>query len=244
MAERVALITGGAKGIGRAVALDLAGPEWSVAVCYRKSAAAGATLVEAAEKKGARAMALPCDVSEPDAARDLVKRVEKDWRRIDALIHCAGPYHRVGLLEESVEGWRSMFDNNLHPLFYLSQAVAPGMIERKRGRIICFSMANAYQLIAQPQLTAHYIAKVGVLVLARSLARVLAPHGITVNAISPGFIDSGSAPKEELTGMAKRIPAGYVGDVKDAVGAVRFLLSEQARYVNGANIHLSGAWGI
>ena len=189
-------------------------------------------------------MALPCDVSEPGAARDLVKRVEKDWRRIDALIHCAGPYHRVGLLEESIEGWRSMFDNNLHPLFYLSQAVAPGMIARKWGRIVCFSMANADQLIAQPQLTAHYIAKVGVLVLARSLARVLAPHGITVNAISPGFIDSGSAPKEELTGMAKRIPAGYVGDVKDAVGAVRFLLSEQARYVNGANIHLSGAWGI
>jgi 3-oxoacyl-[acyl-carrier protein] reductase len=173
-----------------------------------------------------------------------VGRVEAEWKRIDALINCAGPYHRINLLEETVEGWHSMFDNNLHPVFYLSQAVIPGMIEHKWGRIICFSMANADQLIAQPQLTAHYIAKVGLLVLTRSLARVVAPHGITVNAISPGFIDSGSAPKEELNAMAKRIPAGYVGTLADAVSVVRFLLSDEARYINGANIHVSGAWGI
>jgi 3-oxoacyl-[acyl-carrier protein] reductase len=129
-------------------------------------------------------------------------------------------------------------------VFYLSRIVAAGMTERKWGRIVCFSMANADQLIAQPQLTAHYIAKVGILALARSLARVLAPHGITVNTISPGFVDSGSAPPEELAPMAKRIPAGYIGSVNDAVAAVRFLLSDEARYVNGANIHLSGAWGI
>jgi len=244
MSQKVALITGGAKGIGRAVALDLAGRGWSVAICYRKSAKEGAEVIDAVNKKGSKGIALQCDVSDPKPAQELVKRVEKEWGSVDALINCAGPYHRVNLLEESVEGWRSMFDNNLHPLFYLSQAVAPGMIERKWGRIVCFSMANADQLIAQPQLTAHYIAKTGLLVLARSLARVVAPHGITVNAISPGFIDSGSAPKEELAAMAKRIPAGYVGKLEDAVAVVRFLLSEEARYVNGANIHLSGAWGI
>jgi len=118
------------------------------------------------------------------------------------------------------------------------------MRQRQWGRIICFSMANADQMIAQPQLTAHYIAKVGLLVLARSLARLVARDGITVNAISPGFIDSGSAPKEEIEAMAKRIPAGYVGSVADAAAAVRFLLSDEARYLNGANLHLSGAWGI
>lgn len=244
MSDKVALITGGARGIGRAVALDLAERGWSVAVCYRKSAKEGAGVVEAAQKKGAKALALQCDVSDPQAAQEMVRRVEKDWGRIDALIHCAGPYHRVNLLEESVEGWLSMFDNNLHPLFYLSRALSPGMIERRWGRMVCFSMANADQLIAQPQLTAHYISKVGLLVLARSLARVLAPHNITVNAISPGFIDSGSAPKEELAAMAKRIPAGYIGGLEDAVSAVRFLLSEEARYITGSNIHLSGGWGI
>ena len=137
-----------------------------------------------------------------------------------------------------------MFDNNLHPVFYLSQAVLPIMTEQKWGRIVCFSMANAEQVIAQPQLTAHYISKVGLLILARSLARLVAAHGITVNCISPGFIDSGSAPKEELDKMAKLIPAGYVGNVADAVSAVRYLLSDEARYVNGANLQLSGAWGV
>ena len=118
------------------------------------------------------------------------------------------------------------------------------MKQRGWGRIISFSMANADQAVAQPQVTAHYIAKMGVLVLTRSLARLLAPHGITVNAISPGFIASGSAPEEELANMVKRIPAGYVGSTEDAVAAVRYLLSDEARYVNGANLHLSGGWGI
>jgi 3-oxoacyl-[acyl-carrier protein] reductase len=244
MSDRVALITGGAKGIGRAVALDLAGQGWNVAICYRTSAKEAAEVTDAVAKKGPKALAIQCDVSNPKAAAEMVERVEKEWGRVDALINSAGPYHRVDLMKETVEGWRSMFDNNLHPVFYLSQAVIPGMTERKWGRIVCFSMANADQLIAQPNLTAHYIAKVGLLVLARSLARVVAPHGITVNAISPGFIDTGSAPKEELAAMAKRIPAGYIGAVDDAVSVVRFLLSDEARYVNGTNIHLSGAWGI
>jgi 3-oxoacyl-[acyl-carrier protein] reductase len=150
----------------------------------------------------------------------------------------------VGVLDETIEGWREMFTNNLDPVFYLSKAVIPGMIERKWGRIVSFSMATADQLTAQPGITAHYIAKAGVLVLTRTLARTVAQHGITVNAISPGFIDSGGTPKDELDQMAKRIPAGYIGELSDAVNVVRFLLSDEARYVNGANIHLSGAWGL
>jgi len=244
MNDRVALISGGARGIGRAVALDLAARGWSVAICYRTSAEEARTVVDAVKARGAGGLALQCDVSDPKAAVEWVEHVNKEWGRVDALINGAGPYHRVLLLEETNEGWHSMFDNNLHPVFYLSKAVIPIMKERKWGRIICFSMANAEQLIAQPQLTAHYITKVGLLVLARSLARLVAPHGITVNAISPGFIDSGSAPKEELEAAAKRIPAGYVGSVEDAVAAVRFLLSDEARYINGANIQISGAWGL
>ena len=244
MSERVALITGGARGIGRAVALDLAQQGWSVALCYRTSEAPASEVVDAIREKKSKGLAIKCDVSDPKAAEALVKQVEGSWGRIDALINCAGPYHRVNLLEETLEGWHSMFDNNLHPVFYLGRAVAPGMIKRKGGRIVCFGMANADQLIAQPQLTAHYISKVGVLIVAKSLARLLAPHGITVNTISPGFVDSGSAPKEELTAMVNRIPAGYVGTLGDAVSVVRFLLSDDARYVNGANIHLSGGWGI
>jgi len=244
MADKVALITGGAKGIGRAVALSLAGQGWSVAICYRASHQPAQETMAAITDLGVRAMAEQCDVSRPEAAGRFAAKVERQWGRIDALINCAGPYHRVNLLEESAEGWLNMFDNNLHPVFYLSKAVTPGMKARSWGRIISFSMATADQLVAQPQLTAHYIAKAGVLVLTRSLARLLAASGITVNAISPGFVNSGSAPEPELAAMVKNIPAGRVGTVSDVVGVVNFLLSEQARYITGANIHVSGGWGI
>jgi 3-oxoacyl-[acyl-carrier protein] reductase len=244
MSDRVALITGGIRGIGRAAALALAERGWAVAACYRTSSADAASLEQEIKARKARALIVQADVSDPAQADGLVGRVEAEFGRVDALINCAGPYHRIHLLEESIEGWNSMFDNNLHPVFYLSRRVARGMKEREWGRIVNFSMANADQRIGQPQITAHYIAKVGVLILTRSLAKVLAPYGITVNAISPGFIETGSAPLEELSKAVKNIPAGYVGSPADAASAVCYLLSDEARYVNGTNIHLSGAWGV
>lgn len=244
MVDRVALITGGAKGIGRAVGIRLAEGGWAVAFCYRTSAEAAEETAHLIEQHGGRALPVRCDVADPTGCEALVERATREHRRIDALLNCAGPYRRVPLLEETVDGWRAMFDNNLHPVFYMSRLVAPQMVAQRWGRIINFSMANADQAVAQPQITAHYIAKAGVLILTRTLAKLLAPHGITVNAISPGFIASGSAPAEELAKMVKNIPAGRIGDLADAVSAVTFLLSEEASYVNGANLHLSGGWGV
>ncbi len=247
MERRVALITGGARGIGKAIAMQLARDGWAIAICYRTSQEAAQHTVQTIQDIQSTRdciFAMQCDVSDSNTAKALVEHVQGTWNRIDALINCAGPYHRVPLLEETVEGWNAMFQNNLHPVFYLSREIAEGMKERRWGRIINFSMANADQMIAQTHVTAHYIAKAGILILTRSLAKALAPYGITVNAISPGFIDSGSAPAEELSAMVKRIPAGYIGDVNDTVSAVKFLLSDEARYVNGTNIHVSGGWGI
>jgi 3-oxoacyl-[acyl-carrier protein] reductase len=242
--NHVALITGGARGIGRAVALALAGHRYRVAIAWRTSDQAAADTLAQIRAHGAEGLSIQADVSVPEQAAALVARVEQEWGRIDVLVNGAGPYHRVSLLEETVEGWQEMFDNNLHPVFYLSRAIAPGMKERRYGRIVSFSMANADQGVGQPHVTAHYIAKAGILMLTRSLARMLAPYGVTVNAVSPGFIDSGSAPAEELQKMVKTIPAGYLGTLDDAVQAVLYLLSDEARYVNGANIQLSGAWGV
>lgn len=244
MKSRVALVTGGARGIGRAIAVDLASDGWAVALCYRTSEEAAQETVMAARAKGAKVHAARCDVSDAEACERLLVDVRSRLGPIGALINCAGPYHRVPLLEETIAGWHEMFDHNLHPVFYLSRLAAPDMIERGWGRILSFSMANADQMVAQPHVTGHYIAKSALLILTRTLAKVLGPHGITVNAISPGFIDSGSAPAEELERMVKDIPAGYVGELTDVVVAARFLLSDEARYVNGGNLHLSGGWGV
>ncbi len=244
MTERVALITGGARGIGRGIALDLATQKWSVTICYRTSRQDAENTKREIVERGGKALAIQCDVSDPKASAALVRRVEQTWGQVDVLINGAGPYHRVNLLEETPEGWEEMLSNNLHPVFYLAKEVVPGMKARKYGRIISFSMANADQMVAQPQVTAHYIAKAGILILTRTLAKMLAPDGITVNAISPGFINSGSAPEEEIAGMAKKVPAGYIGEVSDTVSAVRYLLSDEARYTTGGNIHVSGGWGI
>ncbi len=244
MEQRVALITGGARGIGRAVAVALAERGWGVAASYHTSAEQAKSLEAELAALGKRAVVLRADVSDPASAEGLVRRAEAEFGRIDALINCAGSYHRIPLLQESSEGWCSMFNDNLHTVFYLCRAAAPGMIERKWGRIVNFSIAKADQLVGQPFITGHYIAKVGVLILTRSLAKILAPHGITVNSISPGFIESDGNPQQEFAQLTKNIPAGYVGSPQDVVSIICFLLSEEARYVNGTNIHLSGAWGI
>jgi 3-oxoacyl-[acyl-carrier protein] reductase len=242
--QKTALISGGAKGIGRQLGLRLGERGWAVALCYRKSRAEAEATASAIEAKGGRALAVHADVSTPEVCAALVQKV-LDWQgRIDAFIHCAGPYHRVDVLEETPAGWREMFAGNLDSFFYLARLVAPVMVKQKGGRIVAFSMANADRLMAQTQLTAHYLAKVGVLGLVRTLAKALAKHQITVNAVSPGFVDSGSVDAAELAGLVKTIPAGRIGSVDDAVNAVLYLLSDEAAYVTGTSLHVSGGWGM
>ena len=242
--ERVALITGGARGIGREIGLKLAARGWSVAIAYRSNADAAADTRGAIEARGSAALSVKADVAHADQCAALVDAVN-GWRgRIDALVHAAGPYHRVPILDESPDGWRALMASNLDSLFYLSRLVARGMIERRWGRIVAFGIANADRLQAQPRLTAYYLAKVGVVGLVRSLAKELAPHHVTVNAISPGFIDTGSMTPAERTARVAEIPAGYVGVPGDAAYAALYLISGEAAYVTGANIPVSGGWGI
>jgi 3-oxoacyl-[acyl-carrier protein] reductase len=239
-----ALVTGGARGIGRAIALDLGSKGSAVAIAYRTSEREAVEAVAEIVVRGGKAIAVRADVSEPDQVEALFDEVSRRLAAPDVLVHAAGPYHRRGVLEETPQGWRSMLANNLDSLFYCARLALPPMMAKKWGRIVAFSMANAERASAQPGVVAHSVAKIGVLSLVRALARTGAPHGVTVNAISPGFIASGSAPQEELDRMLKHIPAGHVGTLDDAVGATTYLLSDAARYVNGSNVILSGGWGL
>jgi 3-oxoacyl-[acyl-carrier protein] reductase len=244
MPERVALVTGATRGIARGIALDLARQGWAVAVSFKTSARAAEETRQAIEAAGARSLALQADLGEAAEARALVTRVEGVWGRLDAVVHGAGPYHDGPLLEETPERWRETFRQNLDPFLFLAQAAAPGMQARRWGRILGLGLATADRLAAQPNVTAYYLAKMSLLGLVRSLAKVLGPHGITVNAVSPGILETEGYPRPDLEALLQRIPAGHLGQVDDVVGAARFLLSEEAGYVTGANIHVSGGWGI
>jgi 3-oxoacyl-[acyl-carrier protein] reductase len=243
VSRRVALVTGGARGIGRGVALELARRGCDVALCYRTSrAAADATVLEL-EALGVRALAVQADVGQADAAQVLHDRVTAELGAPDVLVHAAGPYHRTALGDETPDGWRAMLAGNLDSLFYCARLAAPAMVARGWGRILAFGMANADRAVAFPSVAAHYVAKVGVLALVRSWARTLAPHGVTVNAISPGYIDTGSSPDETAAALP-RIPAGRLGTVDDVVAVAGFLLSDAAGYTTGANVIVSGGWGL
>ena len=244
MPGRVALVTGATRGIARAIALDLARQGWTVAVSYRTSARAAESTRAAIEAAGVPALALQADLGEAADAQALVARVESAWGRLDALVHGAGPYHDGPLLEETPERWRETFRQNLDPLLFLAQAAAPGMKARRWGRVLGLGLATADRLSAQPNVTAYYIAKAGLLVLVRSLAVVLGPHGITVNAVSPGILETPGYPRPDLDDLLRPIPAGHLGQLDDVVAAARFLLSDAAGYVTGTNIHVSGGWGL
>ena len=249
LAGKRVLVTGGTGGIGRAVVRAFAAEGAHVAFTYRTSIEAANTLAASLGSE-VRTLAVRYDLGEAGSIAGAVEQVESAWGGIDVLVTAAiqwsalGPFLQQPFDAAPEEAWLPLLRVNLEGHIRTVQHVLPGMRARRWGRIVTFAMANADQMVGQTEVTAHYAAKAAVLILTRSLARALASDGITVNAISPGFIASGSAPESELAGMAKRIPAGYIGEVRDAVSIACFLVSEEARYVNGSNIHVSGAWGV
>ena len=221
---RHALIVGASRGIGHALAHSLADAGWQVSTASRNPPDS---------QVGAWHRA---DVSDPTQAEALVRACEP----IDALVICVGDFHRARVTEESPESWRQTFASNLDPVFALSRAALPGMIERRWGRILCFTMAGLGR--GSPRLAAYHAAKAGVLALTRSLAAEGAPFGVTANCIAPGLIESSSP--DELARMSPRVPAGRPGSLNEVVATARFLLSDEAGYLSGAEIPLSGGLGV
>jgi 3-oxoacyl-[acyl-carrier protein] reductase len=230
----VALIPGGTRGIGRGVAEALLARGWDVCVASRTGGDPGL---------GPRCLVLKADCSDEKQVRQLLDTCRQRLGVPDALVHAAGTYHRVPLLQETARGFREQLEHNLTSFFLVAQGVAPWMQERGSGCVVAFGVAGMDRLVGQPQVTAHVVAKTGLLVLVKSLARVLGPHGVTVNCVSPGFVDSGGVEQGALEPMVPSIPAGRLGAVDDVVGAVLFLLGGEARYVNGANLVVDGGWG-
>ena len=235
--NRIALVTGASRGIGRAIALALANAGAGIAVNYRERAEEAASVVEAIQRMGGRAVAIAADVSIAGAVQSMISTVEERLGPIDILVNNAGTAIMRGLDDITEEDFDLTIAVNLKSAFLCTQAVLPTMRARGWGRIVNISSIGA-RLGAGSVSVAYGAAKAGLEGLTRAYALRLAPEGVTVNAVAPGLIDTEMGKPLIEAGVAARIPVGRVGTGDDIAQAV--LLLVQDTYITGQTLAVNG----
>ncbi|MFN8514841.1 MAG: 3-oxoacyl-[acyl-carrier-protein] reductase [Thermomicrobiales bacterium] len=241
-AGRAALVTGGSRGIGQAIALRLAQDGIGVAVNYRGSAAGAADTVRRIEEAGGKAIALPGDVSNAADAAKLVANTVAHFGRLDILVNNAGITRDNLTMRMSEEDWDAVLTTNLKGAFLCSKAALRHLLKaRDAGRII--SISSVVGILGNAGQANYAAAKAGLIGLTKSLAKEIASRGVTVNAVAPGFIttDMTSALSADVLDMAKKaIPLGSFGTPNDIAETVAFLASPAARYITGQVLSVDG----
>ncbi len=240
LADRVAIITGGGQGIGRAAALRFAAEGARVVVADINEQAARAA-AEAIHQGGGEALAIAVDVTSRPAVDALVEQTLGAWGQVDILVNNAGILRDARLVKMSEDEFDAVIAVNLKGVFNCTQAVAPHMVERGYGRIVnTSSVVGLYGNFGQ---TNYVAAKAGVIGMTKVWARELGRKGITVNAVAPGFIATemiASVPEKVLQAMTDKVPLGRLGDPVEIANAYLWLASDEASYVNGAVISVDG----
>jgi len=233
---KIALVTGAGKGLGREIARTLAGAEAAVvAVHYARDRAAAEETVRRVRKAGVEAFAVRADLTREREAVRLVRTVEARFGRVDILVNNVGPILMKRWDELTASDWDTMFRSVLASAFLCMKAALPGMRERGWGRIVNIGYSRAEQLVSFPTITAYAAAKTGLLILTRTAAASEVGAGITINMVSPGLLKGGRMP-------AGKIPRAALGSFADVANAVRFLASEGAGAITGANLIVAGTW--
>lgn len=234
---RVALVTGAARRTGRAIAQALAEAGADVVVHHRQSAAEAAALVQELETLGRRSMPLAADLRDAEATADAFASVIAAFGRLDILVNNAAGIIWKPLEALNVSEWHRSLEETLHITFHACQAALPAMRSQGFGRIVNLIDVDADALRAVPMVTPYKIGKTGVLMLTQTLAVTEAPHGITVNGVSPGTLDN-----SERKPPLERIPAGRFGTCDEVARAVLFLADPASGYITGSNIKVSGGY--
>lgn len=248
LSGKTALVTGAARGIGRAIAVALGSSGANVVVNYNRSKAEAERTVSDITGVGGKATAVQTDVTAPVDALKLVGQAEAAFGAVHILVNNAGVLKRTPFLEIQVEEWDWIHDTNLRAYFLVGQAAARSMVRNGvRGRIV--NVASAGSKDAAHNLTHYCVAKAGVTMLTKQMALELASHGINVNEVNPGLIETDlnrdDIAQPEFRGFRlARIPLGKIGRPEDVAGAVLFLVSEQARLITGASLFIDGGASI
>jgi NAD(P)-dependent dehydrogenase (short-subunit alcohol dehydrogenase family) len=241
--DRVALVTGGSRGIGRGIALAFAREGAAVVVSYRQSEAQAEETVAEARRAGGRAVAVQADVANLDQHERLIAAAREHFGRLDVLVNNAGIGVREPFLEAKPETWDHIFGVNLKGAYFLSQRVAQIMARGRAGKII--NISSVHDVKPMPNNSIYNISKAALLMMTKSLALELAASGVCVNAISPGAIYT-DATKVFLTDDAyhskvlQKIPAGRIGTVEDLAGAAVLLASPDSDYITGTVLYVDG----
>jgi len=238
MSRGAALVTGSGTGIGRGIALTLAREGYDVAVHYRRSAAEAEATRAEIEALGVRAVTLQADVTDRDAAAAVVEVAHEQLGSLAVLVNNVGNYVYRPLEELSFEEWDDIFATNLDATFATCRAAVPLMRRAGGGRIVNLGYAGAQNLVARPNLTAYAIAKTGVVLLTKAIARAEAANGITANVVAPGVIENSA------TKPLGEIPAGREGRIEEVASAVLYFTSADAAYVTGQVLEVAGGWNL
>ena len=241
MARHLALVTGGSRGIGRAIALTLGKNGCDVAVNYNASAEAAEALCGELAELGARALAFRADVSDRSQVEVLFKAVEAGMGPVEILVNNAGITRDNLLMRMKSEDWDAVLAANLNSAFYCTQSAIRGMAKARWGRVV--SIASVVGLVGNAGQANYSASKAGLIGFSRSVAREYAARGVTVNVVAPGFIGT------DMTGVLKeqvreailgQIPLGRMGVPEDVARAVAFFASEESSYVTGQVLAVDG----
>ena len=238
---RVALVTGASRGIGRAVAVELARLGHPVACGYGADADAAAETVALAEAHGAKALAVAIDIRDADAVDTAFGEVEGTLGPVEVLVNNAGITKDGLLARMSDEQWSDVVDTNLGGAFHTIRRATPKMMRARFGRIVNISSVSGH--IGAPGQANYSAAKAGLLGLSRAVARELASRGITCNAVAPGFVLTEltqNLPDDLQKQITERTPLGRFGTVEEIADAVAFLVSDEARYITGQVLAVDG----
>ncbi len=239
--SRVALVTGGSRGIGRAVALRLASSGHAVAVNYAANGAAAEEVVEAITTAGGVAIAVQADVGDADAVAAMFETVEEHLGKVEVLVNNAGITRDDLLLRMGPEAWDQVIETNLRSVYLCSRAAMRGMLRSRWGRII--SVSSVSGISGNPGQANYAASKAAIIGFSKSVAREIGSRNITVNVVAPGFIETDMT--EELGSeiadeVASRVAVGRLGRPEEIAAAVGYLASDDAAYVTGQTLVVDG----